>query len=112
MKLFRYLLHRPTWHKLPMMPRQYSTEFDARKVDHDTALLMSMTHTRSPHGVKLLLRKYGAASARELMERLPARRRPRRLGARVMSMIRRAVGVTSYDPMREIARQHMRRGRR
>lgn len=112
MKLFRYLLHRPTWQKLPLMPRQYSTEFDAKQVDYDTAMLMSMAHVRSPHGVKLLLRKHNASSARELVEKLPARRRPRRLGARALGLVRRALGVTPYDPMKKIARPYIRRARR
>ncbi len=110
--LLKYLLHRPTWQKLPMIPRQYAVGYDPFSVDDDTAMLMRLTQVRSPQAVKLLMKKHHAASARELIETLPARRRPWRLRARALALARRAFGLTSYDPLRRIARQHRRRGRR
>lgn len=109
-KLVRYVIHRPTWQKLPMLPRrQYSVDYDPHSVDPDTSTLMSLTHVRSPQGVDLLKRRHRKRTARELIDSLPARRRPRRLKSRVMSLLRRALGLMSYDPMLEIARRHIRR---
>ncbi len=110
--LLKYLLHRPTWQKLPVIPRQYGTDYDPLAVDDDTSMLMRLTQVRSPQGVKLLMKQHHAPSARALVEALPPRRRPRRLQARVLNLARRALGLTSYDPMKEIARRHRRRGRR
>lgn len=111
MNLLRYLFHRPTWHKLPMMPRSYSVDYDARQLDADTADLMRISHVRCPQGVELLKRRHNLSS-HELARQLHTRRRRRNVGARFMAVIRRAFGVTRYDPMRTIARQHMRRGAR
>lgn len=112
MKLFKYLLYRPTWQKLHMIPRQWASEYNARQVDRDTATLMQLTQVRSPQNVEILKRKHRANNARELIENLPARNRPRRVKSRALGLIRRALGLSSYDPMRQYARQHMRRGRR
>jgi hypothetical protein len=112
MKLIRYLFHRPTWQRLHMIPRQYATEYTARDVDRDTATLMQLTQVRSPQNVEILKRKHRASSARHLIEILPSRRRPRHIQQRALALVRRVFGLTSYDPMRKIARQHMRRGRR
>jgi hypothetical protein len=112
MNLLQYLLHRPQWHKLPPLPRHYSTEYTPRDVDPDTALLMSKAHTRCPQAVALLLRKSPGLTPHELAQRLHRRQKPRRLGSRAIGLVRRALGLSSYDPMREIARQHRRTGRR
>lgn len=112
MNLFQYLLHRPIWHRLPPMPRQWSSEYNGREVDHDVSTLMSMTHTRSPQGVKLLLKKHQVETPRELITLLPPRRRKRHILRRALALLRRAEGVTPYNPMVKIARQHIRRGRR
>lgn len=106
MSLIKHLFHRPTWQKLPKVPRWYSTDFDHKGIDPDVARLMQMSHIRSPHVVKMLMRKYGVDSPRELAAVLPARRHHRRVGARLLALIRRAFGVTPYDPMVEIARRH------
>lgn len=111
MRGLKYLFHRPTWHKLPVLPRMYSTEFKLTDVDQDTQTLMRLTHTRCPQGVEVLKKRYGAATARDLIEQLPARRRPRRIKARLVGLFRRAFGLLPYDPMKSIAQQHMRRQR-
>lgn len=111
-RLIKYLFHRPTWQKLPVLPHMYSAEYDTRGVDQDTATLMRLSHTRCPQGVEVLKRRHRLKTSRELIEQLPARRRRRRLGARVMALFRRWIGTTSYDPMRSIAQQHRRTTRR
>ncbi len=110
-KLFRYISYRPKWHNLPMMNRDYSTEYRPEDVDRETAMLMSMTHTRCPQGVEVLKRKHRAESAQELIRLLPPRKRPRRRLFRALSLVRRLFGLTAYDPMKQIAREHMRRAR-
>lgn len=111
MRGIKYVLHRPTWHKLPVLPRMYSTEFKLSDVDRDTETLMRLTHTRCPQGVEVLKKRHGAATARILIEQLPARRRPRRIKARLVGLFRRAFGLMAYDPMKSIARKHMRKSR-
>ncbi len=111
MRGLKYIFHRPTWHKLPVLPRMYSTEFKLSDVDRDTQTLMQMTHTRCPQGVEVLKKRYGFKTSREMIEQLPARRRPRRIKSRLISLFRRAFGLLPYDPMKSIARQHMRKTR-
>lgn len=108
-RLAHYLFHRPTWHKLPVMPRMYSTEYDPLSVDRDTQTLMRLTHTRCPQGVEVLKKRHGLKSSRALIDQLPRRRRKRRVGAKLMALFRRAFGLLPYDPMKGIARQY--RGR-
>lgn len=108
MKLLRYLFHRPLWHKLPMMPRMYSSDYRIADVDSDTQTLMSLTHTRCPQGVELLKKRHGVKTSRELIEQLPQRRRKRRIARRVLSLLQSWFGFTSYDPARSLARQHQR----
>lgn len=107
--LIKYLFHRPTWQKLPMMPRMYSVDFDARKVDEDTATLMKLSHTRCPQGVNTLKRRHRLKTTHELIERLPARRRRRRLNVRLMALFRHWLGTTKYDPMVSIAKKYRKR---
>lgn len=95
-----------------MIPRQWASEYNASSVDRDTATLMQLTQVRSPQNVEILKRKHGAANARQLIDTLPPRRRQRRVKARALALVRRAFGLTAYDPMRQYARRHMRRGRR
>lgn len=111
MRGLKYIFHRATWEKLPVLPRMYSTEFKLSDVDRDTETLMQMTHTRCPQGVEVLKKRHGAKSARTLIEQLPARRRPRRIKSRIMGVFRRAFGLLPYDPMKSIARQYMRKAR-
>jgi len=111
-KGLKYIFHRPTWHKLPVLPRMYSTEFKLSDVDRDTQTLMQLTHTRCPQGVEVLKKRHGMSSARALIEQLPARRRPRRIGAKLLGLYRRAFGLTAYDPMVSYARQERRKMRR
>lgn len=111
MKGVKYLFHRPTWHKLPVLPRMYSTEFKLTDVDRDIQTLMQMTHTRCPQGVEVLKKRHGAATARALIEQLPARRRPRRIKARLLGLYRRMFGLMAYDPARQYASQARRRSR-
>lgn len=106
MNLITYLMHRATWEKLPRMPGSYSTEYNRKDVDPVTAKIMQMSHVRSPHGVRLLMKKYGATTPQELLDLLPSRRRPRRILAKLVGVFRRAIGVTPYDPMVKIAREH------
>lgn len=114
MNLLRYIFHRATWEKLPVLPRMYSSEY--HDVDRDTATLMQLTQTRCPQGVEILKKRYRAGSARELIEKLPSRHRKRRPLKRLVNLYRRAMGLTAYDPMKAYARQyshhHMRKGRR
>lgn len=110
--LIRYLLHRPTWQKLPVMPRMYSTDYSACDVDEDTQTLMRLTHTRCPQGVEVLKQRHGAKSARQLIEELPARRRKRHMVRRALALLQRALGLTSYDPMKRIYYEHRRATRR
>jgi hypothetical protein len=110
MNLLKYLFHRATWEKLPPIPREYSTEYDLDEVDRDTAVMMSLTHTRCPQGVRMLERKH-SKTAHQLIYELPRRRRPRRVLSRLANLYRRAMGITAYDPMKALYRQHMRRDR-
>lgn len=110
--LFKYLFHRPTWHKLPPVPRMYSTEFLPSQVDQDTQTIMRMTHVRCPQGVEVLKQRYRVKSNRELIAKLPRKRRPRRVLKRLMNIFRTAFGLLDYDPMKSIYRQHLRQTRR
>lgn len=110
--LIDYLRYQPVWRRLPRMPRMYSTEYDPKLLDHDTVTLMQQTHVRSPQGVEVLKRKHGAASARELVQSLPPARYQRHIRARFMGLIRRTLGLTSFDPMRTIYLQHRKQNRR
>lgn len=112
MNLLKYLLHRATWEKLPMLPRMYSTDYKPHEVDRQTATLMRLSHLRCPQGVRILMRRHRMTSKQELILYLPVRRRKRRILARLASIVRRELGVLPYDPMKSIAREHMRRGRR
>lgn len=103
MRLLRWLLHRPTWQKLPPIPRQLSTLYDENSVEDDDARLMALTHVRCPQYVRLLMRRHRASTARELIYSLPQNRRPRRLRRRLLALLRRAFGLTGHDPMRKIA---------
>lgn len=111
-RVLKYILHRPTWHKLPVLPRQYATDYDPALVDEDTATVMRLAHVRCPQGVEKVRRRHGARDTAELAAMLSWRHRPRYLKARALSMARTALGLTAYDPMKEIARQHRRKGRR
>lgn len=110
--LIGFLFYRPTWQKLPPMPRMYSTEYQLSDVDEDTQTLMRMTHTRCPQGVEILKRRHGAKTAKALIDSLPRRRRPRRIGRRFGALIRSLLGLLPYDPMKSIYRQHLRQTRR
>ena len=113
MNLLRYIFHRATWEKLPMLPRMYSTEY--HDVDDDTATLMQMTQTRCPQGVEILKKRYGAATARELFDSLPSRHRKRQPLKKLINLYRRAMGITPYDPLKSYSRRygnHQRKGRR
>jgi hypothetical protein len=110
-RLIHYLFHRPKWHKLPMIPRQFAVEFDPATVDADTQTLMRLTQIRSPQGVELLRKRWKAKDARALIDMLPSRKRRRRVGARLMGVIRTMAGTTPYDPMKSISRQHAKRRR-
>ena len=111
MNPLRYLLHWPTWKKLPMLPRMYSVDYNPKEVDRDTEQLMKITRIRCPQGVKLLERRYHM-TARELTIALTEQRRKRNFGRRIAAVVQRAYGLLPYDPMKMIARQHQRRGRR
>ena len=111
MNLIQYLLHRATWEKLPPLPRMYSSEYQVAEVERDVEMLMRQTHARCPAGVKVLEQRY-RLSARELIEQLPARRRKRRIGARAMAVLRRALGLMPYDPMKRFSYEHRHIARR
>jgi hypothetical protein len=108
----KLLFKRPRWHNLPMLPRMYSTEWDASQVDRETATLMKLTQTRCPQGVEILKRRYRANTHQELLKRLPSRRRKRQPLGRAGALVRRAFGLSRHDPMKGVARRHMRRGAR
>lgn len=110
--LIKYLFHRPTWHKLPPMPRMYSTEYLPSNVDQDTQTIMRMTHTRCPQGVEILKKRYRVKSSRELIQRLPRKKRPRGVTRRLRNIFRTAFGLLDYDPMKSIYKQHLRQTRR
>jgi hypothetical protein len=110
--LIKFLFHRPTWQKLPPLPRMYSVEYDVRDVDKDTSTLMRMTHTRCPQGVEILKKRHHAKTAKLLIAQLPARKRPRRIGKRLKALVRSTLGLTDYDPARTLYRQHLSETRR
>jgi hypothetical protein len=110
-KLIRYFTHIPLANRLPKVPRGYSTDFDLKRVSEDEAALMKMSALRSPHSIERLKRRYGVASARDLVELLPKRHKPHK-GERLWPLIRRVFGTTSYDPMRRHYIAHRRKGRR
>jgi hypothetical protein len=103
--LITYLLHRPTWQKLPRLPRMYSVEFAPREVDEDTSTLMKMSHTRCPQGVEILKQRHSKTSARQLIRSLPPARRARQIRRRLQGLICGAFGVTTYDPALTLYRQ-------
>ncbi len=111
-KLSRYLLHRPRWWKLPMLPRGFSTEFEASDVDPDTAELMRAVAVRCPQSVEILREKRKAESVRDLVRTMNPRKRKRNVRGRAASLIRRALGLTSYDPAFRHSQIHQRKGRR
>jgi hypothetical protein len=111
MNLVKYLVHMPRWKRLPMIPRTWSVEYDRREVDRWTQQVMAVKRTRSPHDVEVLMKKHGVKNSRELALALQPRRRRRHVGRRVIALIQRIAGTTSYDPFRKIAREHMRRDR-
>ena len=106
MRLIHWLLHRPTWQKLPPIPRQLSSLYDEVGIEHDTQRLMQLTHVRCPQYVALLLRRHKVETARELVYLLPPRRRPRMLKKRLLALARRAFGLSGSDPMRKIAAEY------
>jgi hypothetical protein len=108
MKLIRYLTHIKTSDRLPPLPRGYSTEFEMRQVADDEATLMKISAIRSPQNVDTLKRRHGAQNARELIDVLPRKHRPRR-GPRLLQLIRRIFGIAPYDPMRRIYFKHRKR---
>lgn len=112
-KLIRYVRHRPIWQRLDMIPRQLASEYQPEDIDHPTALLMQMTQVRSPRNVRLLMKKHHAATPEELIRLLPSRQRRHRPWKRIMSLIRRTLGVLPYDPAIKLAREiRPRQGRR
>jgi hypothetical protein len=110
MSLLKTIFRRPRWHNLPMLPRMYSTEWEAPQVDRETARLMSLTQTRCPQGVEILKKRYRASSHSDLLQKLPTRKRKRQPLKRAGALVRRAFGLYQHDPMKSIARMHMRRG--
>ena len=110
MNLLKYLFHKPTWQKLPMIPRSYSSVWDESEVDHDTAILMEVTQTRCPQGVEILVRKH-KKTARELSQTLKPRKHKRKPLGRIEYMVRSTFGLMQYDPMKSIARRHIRKER-
>lgn len=109
-KLVKYINHQPRWRKLPRMPRDYSTDWQAKDVDRETATLMMQSHTRCPQGVKVLEKRHNS-EARTLIRTLPPRRYKRDRRGRVLSLLRRVFGLMKYDPMQQYAREHERRTR-
>ena len=107
--LLRFLFYRPAWQKLPMMNRMYSSEFHPDQADQDIQTLMQLTHVRCPQGVEVLKDRHGASTARELIERLPARRRKLRPLKRVISLLQRLFGFTPYDPNIRLAKEYRQR---
>jgi hypothetical protein len=110
-KLIRYFTHIPLANRLPKVPRGYSTDFDLKRVSEDEAALMNMSALRSPHSIERLKKRYGVASARDLVELLPKRHKARK-GERLWPLVRRVFGTTRYDPMRRHYIEHRRKGRR
>jgi hypothetical protein len=108
--LLRYMIHLATWEKLPIMPRMYSVEYDARLLDRDTQTLMKMSHVRCPQGLELLKQRHRVNNATTLITLLPSRKRKRQPMRKLMSVMRHLTGTLPYDPMKQIARQHMRAG--
>lgn len=106
--LIKALFHLATWQKLPMLPRTYSSDYELDEADRDVQMLMSLSHVRCPQGARVLERKH-KTPAHELIDQLPQRHRRRRPLKRAVGLIRRALGVTPYDPMRSIYLEHQRR---
>lgn len=99
--LIKFILHRPTWQKLPPLPRQYSVEFKLSEVTRDTETMMKLSHTRSPQGVKILEHRHGQ-TVKRLIVVLPKRRRPRYIGRRFGALFRSIFGLMPYDPAQTI----------
>ena len=111
MKALRALLYMATWQKLPMLPRDYSTDYDLAEVDRDTQRIMQLARVRCPQGVTLLEDRH-KASRRQLARDLDFKRRRRRPLRRLVGYVQRALGVTPYDPMHGFYLEHQRRIRR
>jgi len=71
-----------------------------------------MSYLRSPHGLGRLLRRYNAASARELVLTLPRRRRRwlDEIRRRAWHVVRFTFGLQPFDPYKRESRKYMRRG--
>lgn len=109
-KLLKYFTHIKLADRLPPIPRMYASDYDTRALSDEELKLMKMSAIRSPQGIHILKRRKQAATAGALIDMLPTTHKPRR-GARLMPLMRRIFGVSSYDPMRKIYYHHRRRHR-
>lgn len=100
-KLIRYFFRLKLSDRLPRIPRMYSTDYNPRLVDHDTANLMRMTAIRSPQGAEILKKRHKTNASRDLVHLLPLQKPRRR--RRLMPLLRRIEGTTPYDPLKRWA---------
>lgn len=107
-KLIKYFIYIKLADRLPRMPRQWANDYDPGDVSADEADLMRVTAIRSPHGVKILKRRYRLDKVDDLKRAVPIRFRPRR-GNRLLPLLRRIFGLAAHDPMRRIYHQHRRK---
>lgn len=108
--LIKYFIHIKLADRLPRLPRQWANDYDPHDVSNDDADLMRVTAIRSPHGVKILKRRYRLESSQDLKRAVPVRFRPNR-GNRLLPLLRRIFGLSAHDPMRRIYHQHRRKSR-
>ena len=76
--LVKYLLHRATWRKLPILPYSYKSEFELEQIDRDTERIMDKTRARCPQDVAIMVQRHNT-SARELAIELETRHYQRRI---------------------------------
>lgn len=90
------------------------TRYDISQSTEDELLVYMATAAKDRHGVARLMRRYGVSTARDLLRRLPRKRRTP-LKARLLRWLQRLEGSVPYDPWKhELAaarRDHKRRRR-
>lgn len=109
-KLIKYILHIPTWRKLPKPPGGYASEYDPQQVSADVRRLMELSQVRDPQSAELLSSRR-ARSVHELAATMDRSSYARRIRSRIHWLICRVTDTLPYDPAAEPAREWRRRNR-
>lgn len=109
MKLLRVLWRLAKWERIPRLPRGMLAESYRRQLAEDEARVVSRLGARSPGGLRIAMRRAGAANVDELVEQLDHFRVRRRVMRNLDRMINRATFSTPYDPHQRAIDQAARR---